>query len=67
MNIYEAVRRAWDGKLWLRKRDRSIEWTLYVAAGNVFRNEKGEQVNLDARDVHGDDWYLVDDQGNEVK
>jgi len=68
MNIHDALillQRRDD--LFLRKRDRTEEWTLYVDAGNVFRKSPGgEEVALDARDCKGDDWYLVNAINDEV-
>lgn len=61
MDIQTATKAAIKDSLWLRKRDRTEEWCLYVAAGNVYRKESGEEVTLDARDCMGDDWYLIDD------
>lgn len=60
MNIQEATKLAIEKDCWIGKRDRTDEWCLYVAAGNVFRDKNGDQVDLDARDCLGDDWYLID-------
>jgi len=51
---------------WLMKRDRDPKWKLRVSTGKVFRNVEGDEIGLDARDVMGRDWYVVDDNGEEV-
>ena len=66
MNIQEATLRAMQENLWIRKRDREEAWCLYVAAGSIYRNQDGAQVDLDARDCIADDWYLINDNGDEV-
>lgn len=67
MNIYEATKRAMRENLWIRKRGRTLDFTLHVAAGSVYRNDDGIEVSLDARDCIGDDWYLIDAEGDEVE
>ena len=67
MNIRDATIKAWDEGLYIRKEDRTTAWTLYVGVGKVYRN-KAERgiVDLDARDCMGDDWYLVNADGERV-
>lgn len=61
MNIRDATILAMDKDLFIKKRDSRHEFTLYVAAGSVFRmSPSGEEYSMDARDVVGDDWYVVD-------
>lgn len=67
MNIYEATKKSLKDDLFIRKRDRTEEWCLYVSAGGVYNNQDGDIINLDARDCLGNDWYLIDYDGNEVK
>jgi len=67
MNIFNATRKACEPGIFIRKKGRKEEYTLYVAAGNVFRfANTGEETELDARDVLGNDWYLVDTDGKEI-
>jgi len=66
MNIRDATLLATKTGGWLRKRDRAEEWCLFVAGGKVYRNKSYEEVSLDARDCMGEDWYVVDDQGQEL-
>ncbi len=66
MNIYEATTRSVDENLFLRKKGRTDEWTLYVAFGSVYRKQNGIEIELDARDCMGNDWYLIDNNGDEV-
>lgn len=66
MNIRDAIILARLKNGWLMKRDRTDDWAFYVAAGSVFMGENGIEITLDARDCIGDDWYVVDDDGNEI-
>jgi hypothetical protein len=66
MNIYDATRRAIKENLWIRKRGRTEDFTLHVAAGSVYRKDDGDEVSLDARDCIGNDWYLVNEDADEV-
>ena len=62
MNIREATLIAIQENKLLRKKDRTENWCLYVAAGTVFRNFYTDmEVELDARDILGLDWYVVKD------
>lgn len=70
MNIRDATMLAKRKDGWIKKRDRTEAFSLYVAAGSFYRSgnpdEAGEEVSLDARDCVGDDWYVVDEHGNEI-
>lgn len=53
-------------------RNRAHTYTLYVAAGSVFRSADesgsgyGLEVELDARECMSDGWYLVNGEGVEI-
>jgi len=71
MNIREVTMSAIKEDLFIRKRDRTENWTLYVGPGSVYRFAEeselaGQECEMDARDCVGDDWYLVDEEGQEV-
>lgn len=71
MDIRTATLRAVKEGLFIRKRDRSDAFVLYVGAGSVYRfaephPQAGIEHGLDARDCVAVDWFLVDDDGREV-
>lgn len=66
MNIRDAVLLAQARYAWIMKRDRTKEFCLHVAVGSVFRDNDGAEVSLDARDCREDDWYVVDENGDEI-
>jgi hypothetical protein len=59
MNIQEATRLAIEANGWIKNYDRTDELTLYVAAGNVYRFESGEEFTMDAKDCLSDEWYVI--------
>lgn len=66
MNIYEATLKATNTSLIIKKRGRSQSYWFYVTASGIYRNRNGIEICLNAKDCIGNDWFLVNKEGEEV-